>query len=326
MNRPKILSIMMNDLGSTYYRQFSPFRAMSKVKLPVLPLSAYSIPKDGTLANASIIHLSRLAMNTIAPVNAIKNLQDQGKKVIIDYDDDLINLPEFNPAYDTVSKTETILAIKAADGIVVTNTALASVYRPYAKRITVIPNYIDFDNWPDKEIKTEGIVVIGLTGSPSHIEDWKQVIKPINDIKKRYGGDVWIILGGYDAEYIYRDEFIPWQDVGEYFKVINRFDIGLCPLNSDNFNKRKTPIKAMELGAAKSAVIASPTQYKELVGGDRGIIASSENEWYTAMCTLIDNTKLRQSYGNNLYNVIKTKMDVNKNAMSIYNSLCNLVK
>lgn len=318
----KILGVMANEGGSAYYRQYVPFLAMREAGLPVNIVNGGKAP-NGILEAHDVVQILRVAKEIDAVIEVIRDVQRQGKRVVVDYDDDLINIPAHNPAH-SLDRNGVIRAIEAADAVVVTNDSLASVYRPYAKRVAVIPNYVDTRKWPTPPQRTQPLT-IGLVGSPSHHEDWKLIAEPMRRIREKY--DVQFLVAGYLPDYLKGivTEFVGWQSVLAYQHTVNRIDIGLCPLHQDDFNKRKTPIKAMEYALAGAAVVASPTLYREMVSS-RGTIARTEADWFNAIESYITNPLLRQQHATALQAYVTRTCDVHRNARSIYQTYRQLFK
>jgi glycosyltransferase involved in cell wall biosynthesis len=319
----RILSIIGNGSGSAYYRQHVPMSALKAAGYPVT-IRDQSVVPNAILASHDVVQLSRIVA-TDDIVKLMQHFQGKGLLVNVDFDDDLINIPAHNPAKD-IDPTAVLRTIQTADAITVSTEALAASYRPYAKRIGIVPNYMDVAHWPKKvRPPADENLAIGLVGSASHHEDWRMIAEPMRRIMETY--DVNFIIAGYLPDYL-KDivtEFIGWQDVFTYQSTVNRIDIGLCPLIDDAFNKKKTFIKAMEYGMAGAAVVASPTLYRDIVQG-RGLIARDEQGWYDAIEAMIVSPALRNNYAKALHECVVSRWDVRKHTAEIYQTYRNLFK
>jgi glycosyltransferase involved in cell wall biosynthesis len=319
----KILSVVENHFGSAYYRQFVPFGALRAAGYPVGLVDTPVVP-GGVLIRYDVIQTLRIASHDATPaLTQIAALQRRGKRFVIDYDDDLINIPAHNPASQGVTPSEVIRAVCQVDAITVTSEALAAVYRPYARRTGIIPNFVDVASWPIRPPR-EGLT-IGLVGSASHHEDWKLIAGPMRRIRARFP-DVRFLVAGYLPDYLegVATEHVPWQDIAAYQATVNRIDIGLCPLLADDFNKRKTPIKAMEYALAHAAVVASPILYRELIGS-RGTLARSESDWEAAIATYITDADRRKRDAAALHHHVISRCDVAHHAGAIYTTYRKLL-
>lgn len=319
----KILSVAEKRSGSAYYRQYVPFRAMAQAGYPVSLIDNPYAPPSAIIAH-DVIQVLRIASHDAGPaLKQIRELQHFGKKIVVDYDDDLIGIPEHNPAHRGVTPDEVIRALKEVDAITVTSEALAKVYRPYAKKIGIIPNYVDVKRWPKAEPR-EGIT-IGLVGSASHHEDWKLIARAMFHIRQKYP-DVRFLVAGYMPGYLadIATEFVGWQPIAEYQKTVNRIDIGLCPLTGCDFNKRKTPVKAMEYAMAGAAVVASTGLYSDMVTR-RGMIARYEHNWFEAIELYILDADRRHRDATELHNYVQLHYDVVSHAHEIYSTYRKLL-
>jgi glycosyltransferase involved in cell wall biosynthesis len=155
-----------------------------------------------------------------------------------------------------------------------------------------------------------------LVGSASHHEDWKLINGPMHQICSEF--DVNFLVAGYVPDYLQDivTEPVPWTNVSSYLQTVSRIDVGMCPLLKNDFNKRKTPLKAMEYAQAGAAVVASPTLYRDIVAG-RGTIARTEAEWYTAIKAYVTDAALRQRHAKALQNYVNAKHRVQDHAKDL---------
>lgn len=246
----------------------------------------------------------------------------QKLSVVLEYDDDHwgsrnLGHEEYIPL--------AIKLLREADAITVSTQPLKELVQMHAPGIPVyvLPNMLRFGEWQGWERWErwpEDYVVIGLTGSITHYEDWK-VLKDVLPRILKENGNAALLLQGFIPDYlgdlvvryedrVYSDHY--FRDYTEYPGVIRQSDITLCPvLPDDEFNRYKSAIKAMEGMAAGrpfsdgktggSAVVASPLNYYGKVvgwGNKRGIIADHEPDvWYRAITDLIKDKGKREDYG-----------------------------
>ena len=274
---PRILGVYMDDSASSYYRVHLPMKLLYEHGFPV-GWGHIDNLADAALDHYDMVLISRTGAGDPERVRAaIESIKAQGKVVALDYDDDVLNVPLHNPGR-LASIDGAVAAMETANGLVVTNTALAASLRPFNRNIAVVPNYIDPRNWPQRPLQIRTKPVVGLVGSASHVEDWKLAAEPMRRIMARH--DVDFLVAGFVPDYLRDLVTMPyaWMPLTHYPYVVNQIDIGLCPLVDDHFNRCKSPIKAFEYGLAGAAVIASPTQYDSVVRG-KGTIARTALEW-----------------------------------------------
>jgi len=84
-----------------------------------------------------------------------------------------------------------------------------------------------------------------------------------------------------------------------------KWDIGLAPLTSNEFNLSKGPTKYRDYGACRVAGIYSDIiVYNEYVENEKTglLVENNERSWYMAIKRLIIDVNLRNSIINNAYN------------------------
>jgi hypothetical protein len=293
---PSIMGIGYDHSASTYYRLTVPLRALFNVYRARV---SWAFIEDDQVLQAhryDMVILSRVSSLALDRAKlAIQLLHAQGTRVFLDYDDDLLSVPEWNPGRLSIEAQDSIRALMGlADGVIVTNPTLASAFRPYARRIAILPNFVESEAWPDTR-KPNAKIRIGLYGSASHVRDWELVATPMRQIMERYGDQVEFSVSEPVPDYLKDIPHTaqPWVPLSSYPYVMNQVDIGLCPLIDDDFNRSKTALKALEYGLAGAAVVASPTLYRDVVQG-RGALARSEAEWYDAIERYITAAHQRQ--------------------------------
>lgn len=109
----------------------------------------------------------------------------------------------------------------------------------------------------------------------------------------------------------------------EYPKKLSKtkWDIGICPLIDDEFNRNKSHIKWMEYSTYKIPTVASMVYpyYKKIDGvdaikdGKTGFLANDTKDWVEKLSKLIENKELREEIGNNAYNYIKDNLTIQDN-------------
>ena len=191
--------------------------------------------------------------------------------------------------------------------------------------VYVLPNCVHFgawQEWPRWKRWPERYIVIGLTGSVTHYDDWLVLGTALPQIMRDHG-NVALLLQGFVPDYlepllaqypdrVYADD--KFRVYEEYPSVVRQADIVLCPVvPEDAFNQAKSGIKAIEAlaagrplasgGVGGAAPIVSPLNYyREVVGhgSHRGITIKDHHnadEWYDAIATLVTDQEKRERYG-----------------------------
>lgn len=312
---PRTLGVFMDGSASSLYRIQRPMQALAACGYPVGYAYIHDVD-DRMLQFYDMIVVSRTGSGDPERIRAaLQSCKRSAKVLVMDYDDDVLNIPDHNPGkHESVDGI--LVALEESHGVVVTNNALAASFRPFVKQFAVIPNYMDFRSWPTGTPRISQKLTVGLTGTPSHVKDWEIVAEPMRRIRERH--DIEFLVAGLLPNYLadLATTYIDWVPLHQYPYLINSIDIGLCPLVDDHFNRCKTPIKALELGLAGAAVVASPTQYLSVVKG-KGTIARTADEWEQAIEKYIVDRQKREVAGRSLREYAETRWDVYRNIETI---------
>ena len=232
-----------------------------------------------------------------------------------------------------------VRCVAGADLVTTTTEYLASKFRQHNPAVAVCPNSIDFSRWkpiPRPEAMKDQ-VRIGWFGGDSHYVDLKILQGVIPKILRSYPQAKFVIQAPPVAEWqdIFKDfpqdrvEWYGWADLRyyTYFLGARAWDIGLCPLDNNEFNKCKSNIKALEFMALGAAVVAQDMlPYSDHIKhGETGLLAGSENEWIVSISSLIESVPLRNTLAMNGYLDAKERFNLDKNCRIWERNLLDLV-
>jgi glycosyltransferase involved in cell wall biosynthesis len=306
-----------SDMLLRYHKDKKDFmRFLTEYDLFVLPRT--SLPHD-TDETAHVIE----GMGSF-----FKILRRMGKHVIYETDDDYTN------EYREVTGGNAINLAKWTDAVTVTTPYLARTMNSRTKLPTyIVPNCVDASLWRDSEepVRSEasqGRIIIGLTGSPTHYKDW-QVLAPIMKQFMERNPNVTLVLMGFHPDYL--DDVpntvrIPGLTYPKYSSIIRGCDIILCPVDpTDGFNMGKSPIKAVEAQAAMrtldngqqagAAVIATNNPvYSLAIKNDKtGLLVEHTPEaWNDALQLLVERRVLRQDLQVRGFNAVYKQYDASR--------------
>jgi len=93
-------------------------------------------------------------------------------------------------------------------------------------------------------------------------------------------------------------EVAPWHEETEA-EQISRMDIGIMPLPDGPWEKGKCGYKLIQYMATGIPVVASPVGVNvDIVSNSQcGILASTSDDWFNALDTLLREKEIRQQYG-----------------------------
>src|SRR5688572_27930848 len=92
--------------------------------------------------------------------------------------------------------------------------------------------------------------------------------------------------------------FVPWSKATEIAEL-SKFDIGIMPLVHDLWAEGKCGFKALQYMAMQVPAVASPVGVNTSIidDGINGFLPSTSEEWKAALVKLINDRKLRTSFG-----------------------------
>lgn len=258
------------------------------------------------------------------------------KKVLVEIDDNVLLIDSSNPAFGNISpgsdqQKRFLDQLETSDGVITSTENLKKIYSEHNKKVFVVKNSIDFGVW-DKLKKPGGHskIRIGWEGAYHHRDDLEILTSVIPKLQKKYGDKIEFHFFGFIPDYFVNCAKL-WNMVhinkypAEYKKL--DFDIILAPLVDLEFNRGKSNIRILEAGALKKPVVASANNNlpyaKTIENGKTGLLANTADEWVTAISGLIDNSRLREDLGNNLYRMVKDNFNIKDTAKEYEKILVN---
>lgn len=258
-------------------------------------------------------------------------LQREGKKLVMDIDDNFLDVEKTNPAYKVIKKGQgkraelaTILA--SCDALTVSTLPLKIRLQEHIKAvhnidipIFVIPNYNDVKDWNFEPVEKPEGLVIGYMGGTSHHGDLDMVLPSIKEVMEKYDHVGFQLIGQLNHEQA-KKIFKGWsQKLRKRVLLLQPsstfldfpwwmsqqpWDIGIAPLETNEFNKCKSHIKWMEYSMYEIPTVASNVYpYSKDILGKKTIedwvtgMLCEDNEWVDKLSTLIEQPELREKLG-----------------------------
>lgn len=253
-----------------------------------------------------------------------------GKPVIYEIDDLLLELPEEHPDhalhYYTAALIPMLRVILEADLVTTSTPVLQKYYQALNPNTHLLPNYLDDRSWgvhkidvwePVKKTETEGTqqdatcqpLIIGYMGSNSHVPDLEYVAPALLRIFERFTGRVCLrIWGAKPPELLINRPEVDWiaLELFDYPAFAAYFsqqecDLFIAPLRDSFFNQCKSSIKYLEYSIRGVPGIYSRLAPYEAVimDGQDGLLATTLEEWESALSLLIENPLFRMEVGRN---------------------------
>ena len=229
----------------SYYRSFGTLGKLKNVSLvPLkeinwLSLNSIDILFIGRPDHKNYVELLRIAKDLNIPT-------------WIDWDDNVLVLPEYNPAYAHFNsrKQEVIDCIKLADIVTVSTEDLKSQLSQYNGNIHIIENA--FNNYNYDFIKQESQVnEVFWRGSNTHRGDLMTVHDEMVSVSNKFNDWIFLFVGGdawYVADKIKNSAKGASVDILSYNKFLKYYphSIMQVPLEDNSFNRSKSNIAWIE--------------------------------------------------------------------------------
>lgn len=246
------------------------------------------------------------------------------KKIIYDFDDAiwLENVSESNKIVSKLkwySKVSSI--IKWSEKISCGNDFLCGYAKMYNKNVVLNPTTIDMFNLHN-ETKNQNSdkFVIGWTGTHSTIKYLEPIVPVIEQLEKQFDFDFLVISNRKPDWNLKSLKYLDWQKETEVADLL-KMNIGLMPIPDDDWAKGKCGFKALQYMSLGIPALVSPVAVnKEIVdNGINGYWCNSNEEWKTAITTLIQDADLRVKMGVAAKEKIKNHYSVESNTVNFLN-------
>lgn len=224
-----------------------------------------------------------------------------GAKIVVDVDDSLWanpNCPKEEVSRYIARAMIVFEMIKSADAVTVSTEALKVRLEEHCKKIAVLPNLIDPQDWKFKRKKHKKIR-IGWVYSPTHARDVAIVKKALEEIYEKYQDKIEIVIFGTTIDLIdcpfIKEESVKYTEYPKKLTELS-FDISIAPLENNDWNKCKSNIKWLESTMAGSAFVGSnvyPYEFS-VKHGKTGYLAKNKGQWVKYLSFLIENKEKRK--------------------------------
>ncbi|MEO6302149.1 MAG: glycosyltransferase family 4 protein, partial [Bacteroidia bacterium] len=192
--------------------------------------------------------------------------------------------------------------ISYAHCVIAGNAYLAEKAKPYNKNVIIIPTTINSEwHLPKAEHRNKKLITIGWSGSISTIKHFELLVPVLLKLQEKYQNKLkFKVIGDkYYKHSLLNVEAIEWKENTEVSEL-NSLDIGLMPLPNDEWANGKCGLKGLSYMACAVPVIMSAVGVnKDIIkNGENGFLVSSDEEWISALCKLIESPELRTELGN----------------------------
>lgn len=179
------------------------------------------------------------------------------------------------------------------------NEYLANFAKTHNKSVSIVPSTIDCKKYVPMGRSSEKIT-IGWVGSHTTVKHFELVTKVYKNLIQKYGDKIEFKVIG---DPLYRNKDLNligerWENEREV-ELFNSIDIGVMPLEEDNWTKGKCGMKGLlYMSVGKPAVMSAVGMNCDIIDhGVNGYVPKGEEEWFKVLSDLIESESLRNEIG-----------------------------
>jgi glycosyltransferase involved in cell wall biosynthesis len=228
----------------------------------------------------------------------------RGKPIVFDFDDAIFlpNVSEANKSISFLKDTDRPAEIIGfSRHVVAGNDFLAAYARRFNAAVTVVPTAVDTNRFvprPDRARPSGDGPVVGWIGSPTTYHYVEAMSGLLKDLAERHRFTLKISGAGKPVQFDgVRVEDVPWA-MSREVELFNSCDIGIYPLDDDDWARGKCGFKAIQFMACGVPVVASAVGVNReiITDGENGFLASSGPEWTAKLERLLADPALRERF------------------------------
>jgi len=338
-----------NDDASKHVRVLEPLYYLQKQGHKIYEMenaiASQTFEKVFQQMNMVLISNVDVTPNNFESFQKLAQYCHENKKLIVyDFDDIYFEVPEYNPHRKRTLSWDFILKVMAhAHLLTVTGMELYSTLKKFHRRISILPNMIDFLKFKPRP-QLSRVFRIGWAGGASHLRDIPLAFDAIRNLQNKCKS-AFIIFGMFNdynklAEIIrtkdissqvtqdpFEKDFIEFirslrginydiKPVVEYERFPDELarldlDIGLCPIQDTLFNRCRSGIKFYQYAAAQTLTLASkiyPYSEEPVI-----LTENTAQAWTEQLERLITNKSLREESTKLQYDYVFSQRNYEKN-------------
>jgi len=303
---PVVLAHHVDWNGCGNYRVMQPFKAMeSHLMLEGGLINTIPGVMEAAQQQPDVIVLESLTGSRFPDIiTQLRNVCDA--KIIIEYDDFLLNVPLKNgnrSSYPQHIVKSFRKILESADRVVVSTAPLAEAYSRFHQDIRIAQNRLAPDLWGHLQSQRGSgkKLRVGWAGGSTHTGDL-QIIEPL--IKALENQVEWVFMGMKPRNV--QCEFhpgVPFEMYPEKLANLN-LDLALVPLESNQFNECKSNLRLLEIGTCGVPIIATDiAPYR--CGLPVTLVENRYKDWLNAVQLYLHDADYRTKQGDALREAVQ---------------------
>ncbi|MCB0280020.1 MAG: glycosyltransferase family 4 protein [Calditrichaeota bacterium] len=316
----RILCLRIDEKQASYrYRikQFEPYWSTHNIEFVDRLIVGQSFIKRWKLINEAgdfdFVLLQRKTLSAIF-IRKIK----RKSRLIYDYDDALYAVESYKKSKpkDSQPGSKTMIRrlnfiLKKADMVFAGSPALKAYSEKFSQNVFLVPTSLPVPKIHETIEKSDQIR-IGWIGNRANLFFLNHIDDPLYRIQIEHPNVIFTVMcSDLPIETRTQWKLTKWSKESEQ-EWLESIDIGLMPLEDDEWSRGKCAFKLIQYMSYKKAVIGSAVGANmDAIQNDiSGYLVRTENEWYNALKRLIENHKKRIEMGEAGFNLFKEKYEI----------------
>lgn len=287
--------------------ELTHYPTLSDADYAFLASPGHPAKKAGTLLR-SVLRAARAGQNCdlllihrLLMLGAVPGIDPPRRLDVYDFDDALFvgSLGSANRGFAWVKQEarRALSCARRARLVIAANSFLASQARAVARRVEVVPSCVDPGRQPLRQHADGDTLTIGWIGSASTAAYLRPVLPVIAQLAASDPRLRLVVVGGDTGVRASWIEHRPWSLERQGVDLAS-FDVGIMPLPDDDWARGKSGYKLLQYFSAGVPAVASPVGVnRELVDGERGLCATTTDEWEAALQQLLAHADERHDRG-----------------------------
>ena len=188
--------------------------------------------------------------------------------------------------------------VRTASAVLVGNRTLADFAGRFNQNVHIVPTVLNTDIFRPATKINDGKIRIGWSGLEYNFKYLKRLSPVFSHLKTKYPVEFVVLSGSEPRNLEFPFRFVKWDSKHEV-EQMNQFDIGVMPLEMDEWSRSKCGMKLLQYMALKIPSVATPAGVNaEIIReGENGFTALTEQDWIEQISELIESAELRDKMG-----------------------------